>query len=164
MGAGSPAGGFVKNTALEYAPDPICRLCGNAQTGSQTVAIVAEFQEYTMNQSKGSKLSLRNRTVGMAAVFAAASNAPLALAIMAVELVGMNVAPHVLLVSVLAYLFIGRRSIYPAQRIVVAGSPITIRDLGQSRKCPRCARDRQVGCARSCENSSPGAAMKRWRC
>jgi len=73
MGAGSPAGGFVNKTAPKYAPDPICRLCGNAQTGSQTAAIVAGFQEYTMNQSKGSKLSLRNRTVGMAALFAAAA-------------------------------------------------------------------------------------------
>lgn len=55
--------------------------------------------------------------VGMAAVFAAASNTPLALSIMAVEMLGSTVLPHVLLVCVLAYLFTGHRSIYPAQRL-----------------------------------------------
>ncbi len=54
--------------------------------------------------------------VGMAAVFAAASNTPLALSIMAVELLGANVLPHVVIVCVVAYLISGSRSIYPAQR------------------------------------------------
>ncbi|MCX5743389.1 MAG: chloride channel protein, partial [Proteobacteria bacterium] len=53
--------------------------------------------------------------VGMAAVFAAASNTPLALSIMAVELLGPNVLPHVVIVCVVAYAISGRRSIYPAQ-------------------------------------------------
>jgi len=55
--------------------------------------------------------------VGLAAVFAAASNTPLALSIMAMELMGGSVFPHVVLVCVLAYLFTGHRSIYPAQRL-----------------------------------------------
>jgi H+/Cl- antiporter ClcA len=55
--------------------------------------------------------------VGMAAVFAAASNTPLALSVMAVELLGGAVLPHVAIVCVLAYLFSGHRSIYPAQRL-----------------------------------------------
>ena len=55
--------------------------------------------------------------VGMAAVFASASNTPLALSIMAVELLGANVLPHVMIVCVVAYLITGHRSIYPAQRI-----------------------------------------------
>jgi H+/Cl- antiporter ClcA len=55
-------------------------------------------------------------SVGMAAVFAAASNTPLALSVMAVELSGANVFPHVVIVGVLAYLFTGHRGIYPAQR------------------------------------------------
>jgi H+/Cl- antiporter ClcA len=55
--------------------------------------------------------------VGMAAMFAAASNTPLALSIMAVELLGANVLPHVLIVCVVAYLCTGQRSIYPAQRV-----------------------------------------------
>lgn len=55
--------------------------------------------------------------VGLAAVFAAASNTPLALSIMAVELLGAQAMPHVVVVSVVAYLLTGYRSIYPAQRV-----------------------------------------------
>jgi H+/Cl- antiporter ClcA len=54
--------------------------------------------------------------VGLAAVFGAASNAPIALSIMAVELCGAAILPHVALVTGLAWLMTGRRSIYPAQR------------------------------------------------
>lgn len=56
--------------------------------------------------------------VGLAAVFAAASNTPIALSIMAVELVGGHAFPHVAIVCVLAYLFTGHRSIYPSQRLL----------------------------------------------
>ena len=56
--------------------------------------------------------------VGMAAVFAASSNTPLALSIMAMELLGAGVFPHVVVVSVVAYLLSGHRSIYPAQRLL----------------------------------------------
>ncbi len=55
--------------------------------------------------------------VGLAAVFAAASNAPLALSIMAVELLGPGVLPHVVIVCVVAYLLTGHRGIYAAQRV-----------------------------------------------
>ncbi len=54
--------------------------------------------------------------VGMAAMFACASNTPLALSIMAVELVGANALPHVAIVCVVAYAVSGRSSIYPSQR------------------------------------------------
>ena len=54
--------------------------------------------------------------VGMAAVFAAASNAPLALSLMAMELLGAAVSPHVAIVCVAAYVLTGKRSIYSAQR------------------------------------------------
>jgi H+/Cl- antiporter ClcA len=53
--------------------------------------------------------------VGLAAVFGAASNTPLALSIMAVELLGASVLPHVAVVSVVAYALSGNRSIYTAQ-------------------------------------------------
>lgn len=56
--------------------------------------------------------------VGLAAVFAAASNAPLALSIMATELLGATALPHVVIVCVVAYLLSGQRSIYPAQRLL----------------------------------------------
>lgn len=55
--------------------------------------------------------------VGMAAMFACASNAPLALTVMAVELVGVAVGPHALFVSVLAFFFTGHRGLYGAQRV-----------------------------------------------
>jgi H+/Cl- antiporter ClcA len=53
--------------------------------------------------------------VGLAAVFGAASKTPIALSIMAIELLGAPIAPHVVIVCVLAYWLSGRRSIYSAQ-------------------------------------------------
>jgi H+/Cl- antiporter ClcA len=73
--------------------------------------------------------------VGLAAVFAAASNTPLALSVMAVELLGAPMFPHVVIVCVLAYTFAGHRSIYPAQRLVRGkwgvrlSRPTALRDL-----------------------------------
>jgi H+/Cl- antiporter ClcA len=56
--------------------------------------------------------------VGIAAVFGAAANAPIALSVMAVELLGAWALPHVVIVSVVAYVLSGHRGIYPSQRIV----------------------------------------------
>jgi H+/Cl- antiporter ClcA len=56
--------------------------------------------------------------VCMAAMFASASNTPLALSIMAVELLGGHAFPHVVIVCVVAYLMTGSRSIYPSQRLL----------------------------------------------
>jgi H+/Cl- antiporter ClcA len=73
--------------------------------------------------------------VGMAAVFAAAANAPLALSVMALELLGAEVFPHVVIVCVLAYLLTGHRSIYPSQRVLrgkggaALDAPTRMRDL-----------------------------------
>jgi H+/Cl- antiporter ClcA len=53
--------------------------------------------------------------VALAAIFGAASNTPIALSIMAVELLGWHVLPHVAIVCGIAYVLAGRRSIYPAQ-------------------------------------------------
>jgi H+/Cl- antiporter ClcA len=55
--------------------------------------------------------------IGLAAVFGAAANTPLALSIMAAELLGSNVFPHVVIVTVVAYIASGHRSIYPSQRV-----------------------------------------------
>ena len=54
---------------------------------------------------------------GMAATFAAASNTPLALSIMAMELLGGGAFPHVVIVCAFAYVLSGHRSIYGAQRL-----------------------------------------------
>ena len=67
--------------------------------------------------------------VGMAAMFACASNTPLALSIMAVELLGAAALPHVLIVSALAYALSGRRSIYPSQRARYSSASMRVRDL-----------------------------------
>jgi len=56
--------------------------------------------------------------VGLAAVFAAASNTPLSLSVMAVELLGASLFPHVVIVCVLTYFMSGQRSIYTAQRLI----------------------------------------------
>ncbi len=80
--------------------------------------------------------------VGLAAVFAASSNTPLALSIMAVELCGAALLPHVMIVCVIAYLLSGHRSIYTAQRLLFSkgGSPLErptpIRDLPEGRAPP----------------------------
>jgi H+/Cl- antiporter ClcA len=73
--------------------------------------------------------------VGMAAVFGAAANTPLALSVMAVELLGAGALPHVLIVTVVAYLLTGHRGIYPAQRLLrrksgtLLAKPVALRDL-----------------------------------
>jgi H+/Cl- antiporter ClcA len=77
--------------------------------------------------------------VGLAALFGAAANTPIALSIMAVELLGANVAPHVVVVSVIAYLMAGHRGIYPAQRLGRKKSgerisrPVPLRDYDEER-------------------------------
>lgn len=55
--------------------------------------------------------------VGLAAVFAAAAKTPLALSVMAVELLGGSLFPHAAIVCALCYLLTGRRGIYSAQRM-----------------------------------------------
>jgi H+/Cl- antiporter ClcA len=84
--------------------------------------------------------------VGLAAVFGAAANTPLALSIMAVELLGASVLPHVVIVTVVAYLLSGHRGIYPAQRLLrlkhggpLLQRPIPLRELT---KPPPAATDR----------------------
>jgi H+/Cl- antiporter ClcA len=71
----------------------------------------------------------------MAAVFGAAANTPLALSIMAVELLGGAAFPHAVIVCVIAYLVSGHRGIYPAQRLlrrkhggVQDATPVTLRE------------------------------------
>lgn len=60
--------------------------------------------------------------LGMAGMFGAASNTPIALAVMAMELVGAGAFPHVLAVTVIATLLKGRRSIYSAQLVEPPGT------------------------------------------
>ncbi len=66
--------------------------------------------------------------VGLAAVFATASNTPIALSIMATELMGVGTLPHVLIVCAVAYALTGPRSIYPAQRQRFPKLPVDARE------------------------------------
>jgi H+/Cl- antiporter ClcA len=77
--------------------------------------------------------------VGLAAVFGAAANTPIALSVMAVELLGATVLPHVVVVTVVAYLLSGHRGIYPSQRVLrrkYGGAPlneaVALRDFRES--------------------------------
>lgn len=76
--------------------------------------------------------------VGMSAVFATAANAPLALSIMAVELLGGHVLPHVVIVASVAFVLVGHRGIYPAQRLIrqkngaALDAAVTLHEAGQA--------------------------------
>ena len=77
--------------------------------------------------------------VGIAAVFGAGANTPVALSIMAIELLGGAAFPHVAIVAVIAYVLSGHRGIYPAQRLLRRkhggahfAEPIPLRDYRKS--------------------------------
>ncbi|MBA2078815.1 chloride channel protein, partial [Rhodanobacter sp. PCA2] len=60
--------------------------------------------------------------VGLAAVMASASNAPIAALLMGVELYGADATLYVAGACVAAYLVIGHRSVYPEQQIAFSKS------------------------------------------
>lgn len=66
-------------------------------------------------------------SIGFVAVFAGASNTPLACALMGVELFGGGAALYLVVACVLAYLFSGHRGIYMTQRLDVPKSPTEVR-------------------------------------
>jgi H+/Cl- antiporter ClcA len=72
--------------------------------------------------------------LGLAAVFGAAANTPLALSLMVVELVGVSALPYVVIVAVATYLLTGHRGIYPSQRLhrkkhgPALAAPVALRD------------------------------------
>lgn len=86
--------------------------------------------------------------LGVAAVFGAAANTPVALSIMAVELVGSAAFPHVMIVAAIAFLLSGHRGIYPSQRLHLRkyggllARPIPLRDYRDS-IAPSAGEDRQ---------------------
>jgi H+/Cl- antiporter ClcA len=77
--------------------------------------------------------------IGIAAVFGAAANTPIALSVMAVELMGATIFPHAFIATVIAYLLSGHRGIYPSQRVfrrkwggIPLANAIALRDLRDS--------------------------------
>jgi len=95
--------------------------------------------------------------VGLAAVFGAAANTPIALSVMAVELLGANILPHVVVATVVAYLLAGHRGIYPSQRLHrrksgrALGGPVALRDFRES--APPAPRSRERERERERENA-----------
>ncbi len=71
-------------------------------------------------------------SIGLVAVFAGASNTPLACALMGVELFGSGAAPYLFLGCVVAYLASGHRGIYMTQRIHQAKTMLDPLDPAES--------------------------------
>jgi H+/Cl- antiporter ClcA len=84
--------------------------------------------------------------VGLAAAFGAAANTPLALAVMATELLGLGALPHVAIVCGVAYLLTGHRGIYPAQRLrrrktgAALAEPLRLSDFAAKQRATAAAR------------------------
>lgn len=55
-------------------------------------------------------------SLGFAAVFAGAANTPIACAIMAIEIFGVEIAPYSIIACIMSYLFSGKIGIYPSQK------------------------------------------------
>lgn len=68
-------------------------------------------------------------SIGLVAVFAGASNTPLACALMGVELFGSGATPYLFLGCVVAYLASGHRGIYMTQRIHQTKSALSTTDV-----------------------------------
>lgn len=68
--------------------------------------------------------------IGFVAVFAGASNTPIASSIMAIELFGAGCAPYAAIACVVAYIASGHNSIYGSQKIGESKYMQHIRDLG----------------------------------
>ncbi|TDB67543.1 voltage-gated chloride channel family protein [Arundinibacter roseus] len=70
--------------------------------------------------------------MGFVAVFAGATNTPLACTIMALELFGVACGPYVAIACIIAYVFSGHRGIYGSQRIGQSKHLIFSKQEGQS--------------------------------
>lgn len=70
--------------------------------------------------------------MGFVAVFAGASNTPLASSIMAIELFGIACSPYVAIACIVAYLISGHHGIYSAQVIGDAKSVTKLREAGRT--------------------------------
>ena len=61
--------------------------------------------------------------IGMVALLAGATNAPISASIMAVELFGPEIGPYAAVACVISFLMTGHRSVYPSQVLAVTKSP-----------------------------------------
>ncbi len=70
--------------------------------------------------------------LGMIAVTAAGTNAPVALIVMGMEIFGSRFAPEYLIVAIPAFIIIGNHSVYPSQRVRLKKSPFVPIPEGQA--------------------------------
>lgn len=69
--------------------------------------------------------------IGLVCLLAGAANAPLAAAIMAVELFGPEIAPYAAGACIISFLMTGHRSVYPSQILSLRKSPSISVQLGE---------------------------------
>ena len=82
--------------------------------------------------------------IGMVSLLAAAANAPIASAIMAIELFGPAVGPYAALSAVVSFLIVGHRSVYGSQLlgIVKSGTLVAPRGVALERLTALARRNR----------------------
>jgi hypothetical protein len=68
--------------------------------------------------------------IGMVSLLAAAANAPIASAIMAIELFGPAVGPYAALSAVVSFLIVGHRSVYGSQLLGIVKSGTLVAPRG----------------------------------
>jgi H+/Cl- antiporter ClcA len=68
--------------------------------------------------------------IGLVALLAGTTNAPIASSIMAVELFGSNIAPYAALACIISFLMTGHRSVYPSQILGIRKSMSLNVDIG----------------------------------
>jgi H+/Cl- antiporter ClcA len=102
--------------------------------GSGGIVTPIFFVGSTAGSLLGRILSLDPGTfaaIGLVAVLAGTTNAPIAASIMAVEMFGPAVAPYSTVACVVSFLMTGHRSVYPSQVLAVKKSPAVSVELGK---------------------------------
>jgi len=69
--------------------------------------------------------------LGFVSVLAAATNAPIAAMVMAMELFGMDIAHYAAISIVISFLIVGHRSVFPSQKISMSKSDMLELELGE---------------------------------
>jgi len=91
--------------------------------GSGGVVTPIFFTGATAGSTVGHALGLdpgMTAAIGMAAMLAAAANTPVAASVLAIEFFGPTVGPMAAIASVVAFLVVGHRSVYPSQILGMA--------------------------------------------
>lgn len=101
--------------------------------GSGGVITPVFFVGATAGSTLGSILGVDRgmfAAIGMVSLLAAATNAPIASAIMAIELFGPAIGPYAALAAVVSFLMVGHRSVYGSQLLGIAKSGTLVAPSG----------------------------------